>query len=270
MQKTPEQFVHDVLAGGLGIRHAVVGYDFRFGNRRAGDVATLAGARPGVRLRRDADRAGRLARRGLLVEPDPRGGRRRRRGARARPAGPSLPGRGPGGQGRPSRPRARLSDRQPDRRASAVCGRPTASTRCAPPGVAPRAHPGSDAVASLGLRPTFDGRDRRLEVHLLDREVDLYGRRLCCAFVERLRGEETVRHASRSSRRRWRRTAPRPARRSPTARPQDRRRSLTLPRAIPILCRHEHAAPDEANYPPGPPQGPGRGRLSPLPSGARS
>src|SRR5688572_17480836 len=41
MAKTPEQFVHDVLAGGLGIRHVVVGYDFRFGHRRAGDVATL-------------------------------------------------------------------------------------------------------------------------------------------------------------------------------------------------------------------------------------
>jgi riboflavin kinase/FMN adenylyltransferase len=48
-----------------------------------------------------------------------------------------------------------------------------------------------DAVASLGFRPTFGGRDLRLEVHLFDREVDLYGRRLCCAFVERLRGEET-------------------------------------------------------------------------------
>ena len=28
-------------------------------------------------------------------------------------------------------------------------------------------------------------------MHLLDREADLYGERLCCAFIERLRGEET-------------------------------------------------------------------------------
>ena len=48
-----------------------------------------------------------------------------------------------------------------------------------------------DAVASLGVRPTFGGRDLRLEVHLFDREVDLYGQRLCCAFVERLRPEAT-------------------------------------------------------------------------------
>ena len=43
--------------------------------------------------------------------------------------------------------------------------------------------------ASAGGRPST-ARDLRLEVHLFDREVDLYGRRLCCAFVERLRGEE--------------------------------------------------------------------------------
>jgi riboflavin kinase / FMN adenylyltransferase len=36
------QFVHDVLAGGLGVRQVVVGQDFRFGNRRAGDVEMLA------------------------------------------------------------------------------------------------------------------------------------------------------------------------------------------------------------------------------------
>ncbi len=41
-EKTPAQFVHDVLAGGLGARQVVVGQDFRFGNRRAGDVDQLA------------------------------------------------------------------------------------------------------------------------------------------------------------------------------------------------------------------------------------
>ena len=46
-----------------------------------------------------------------------------------------------------------------------------------------------DAVASLGVRPTFEGQDLRLEVHLFDREIDLYGQRICCAFVERLRPE---------------------------------------------------------------------------------
>jgi riboflavin kinase/FMN adenylyltransferase len=45
-------------------------------------------------------------------------------------------------------------------------------------------------VASLGWRPTFDGRDLRLEVHVFDLDADLYGRWLCCDFVERLRDEE--------------------------------------------------------------------------------
>jgi riboflavin kinase/FMN adenylyltransferase len=47
-----------------------------------------------------------------------------------------------------------------------------------------------DAVASLGTRPTFDGEEMLLEVHLFDFEGDLYGRRLRVEFVERLRREE--------------------------------------------------------------------------------
>src|SRR5690606_20131780 len=42
MSKSPEQFVHDVLAGGLGVRHVVVGFDFRFGHKRVGDADLLA------------------------------------------------------------------------------------------------------------------------------------------------------------------------------------------------------------------------------------
>ena len=46
-----------------------------------------------------------------------------------------------------------------------------------------------DGVASLGVRPTFGPGERLLEVHLFDQDVALYGRRLCCAFIERLRPE---------------------------------------------------------------------------------
>ncbi len=38
---TPEQFVQEVLVGRLGARAVVVGSDFRFGARRAGDVELL-------------------------------------------------------------------------------------------------------------------------------------------------------------------------------------------------------------------------------------
>ena len=38
---TAEAFIERVLAQGLGVRHVVVGYDFRFGKGRTGDPETL-------------------------------------------------------------------------------------------------------------------------------------------------------------------------------------------------------------------------------------
>ncbi|EQM73239.1 MULTISPECIES: riboflavin kinase [Microbacterium] len=44
------------------------------------------------------------------------------------------------------------------------------------------------ASVSVGMNPTFDGdRERRVEVHLHDADIDLYGRRLCVTLVARLR-----------------------------------------------------------------------------------
>ena len=43
---------------------------------------------------------------------------------------------------------------------------------------------------SIGVRPTFGGAVRTLEVHLLDWDGDLYGRNLTVAFIDWLRGEE--------------------------------------------------------------------------------
>ncbi|MFD2741377.1 hypothetical protein ACFSUD_17515 [Sulfitobacter aestuarii] len=39
--QTPEEFVQTVLVDGLGVSHVVVGPDFRFGCKRAGDLAAL-------------------------------------------------------------------------------------------------------------------------------------------------------------------------------------------------------------------------------------
>lgn len=44
-------------------------------------------------------------------------------------------------------------------------------------------------VASLGTRPTIDGRELLLEAHLFDFEGDLYGQRLEVAFIDKLRDE---------------------------------------------------------------------------------
>ena len=45
-------------------------------------------------------------------------------------------------------------------------------------------------VASLGTRPTVDGREVLLEAHLFDFDGDLYGRRIEVEFVHKLRDEE--------------------------------------------------------------------------------
>lgn len=50
------------------------------------------------------------------------------------------------------------------------------------------------AVTNIGIRPTFGGGQRIVEVHLLDFEGELYGRELDIELVERLRGE--IRFAS--------------------------------------------------------------------------
>jgi len=45
-------------------------------------------------------------------------------------------------------------------------------------------------VASLGVRPTVNGREPLLEAHLFDFDGDLYGKRIEVEFVEKLRDEE--------------------------------------------------------------------------------
>ena len=47
-----------------------------------------------------------------------------------------------------------------------------------------------DGVASLGVRPTFGGGARLLEVHLFGFDGDIYGERLRVEFVRRQRGEK--------------------------------------------------------------------------------
>lgn len=49
---------------------------------------------------------------------------------------------------------------------------------------------GRPGVLYIGARPTFGGGGRRVEVHLLDAELDLYGADLGVAILARLRGDE--------------------------------------------------------------------------------
>lgn len=47
-----------------------------------------------------------------------------------------------------------------------------------------------DGVCNVGTRPTFGGGPERIEVHLLDVSLDLYGRTIRVSFVDRIRNEK--------------------------------------------------------------------------------
>lgn len=181
---SPEAFVRDLIVDGLGARYVLVGEDFRFGYKRAGDLGRLAA------LGREY---------GFETAPVPaviEGGERisstRVRAALA--AGePELAARL---LGRPYR----ISERvRSGARLGRTLGIPTANLRIARK-PAPRfgvyaveavLEDGRvlPAAANLGVRPTVDGRDCLLEVHLLDYDGDLYGRRLSVRFRHFLRPE---------------------------------------------------------------------------------
>jgi riboflavin kinase/FMN adenylyltransferase len=185
-QITAEDFIERVLARGLGARWVLVGDDFRFGARRAGDVVVLKQAaqrygfevaalasvmREGERVSstavRNALAAGELARAGQLL---------------GRPY--SISGRVFRGDG-----------------LGRKLGFPTANVMLKhnrPPlsGIfAVRLHGAARAalagVASLGVRPTVkQGGAPVLEVHVLDFDGDLYRRHVRVEFLHKFRDEE--------------------------------------------------------------------------------
>ena len=179
-----DEFVERLLVRGLGARHVVVGHDFHYARRREGNIDTLraAGARHGYAVEevgrflvdgervssslvRDALGRGDLARAGLLL------GRAYRMAGRVR-RGQQL-GR------RLGYPTANLALH---RKVVPLWG--VFAVRVSGAGLVD--HP---AVASLGTRPTIDGTEPLLEVHVFDHDGDLYGRYLDVDFVRRLRDE---------------------------------------------------------------------------------
>jgi riboflavin kinase / FMN adenylyltransferase len=182
---SPQEFVAQVLVGGVGVERIVVGTNFRFGNRAAGDVVTLVEQGEehgfsveavtlheleGVPLSSSAIRERLVA--GELAWPT---------AALGRPF--SVQGEVVTGEGR-----------------GRTIGVPTANLDVPAgllvPGNGVYAGHATDgertwpAVTNVGVRPTFDGANRSVEVHLLDTEVDLYGRAVRFTFEHRLRGEQ--------------------------------------------------------------------------------
>jgi len=183
----PEAFVRDFLLRHLELEHVVVGYNVNFGRDRAGTSETLRtlGARLGfqvevvgpVKAAGDGEQVSSTRLRALLQAGDMSSAR-------------AL-------LGRPYTLRGRVV--AGDRRGRTL-GFPTANLHLRaglllPPdgvyavGVEVDGRM-REAVLNVGVRPTFAGRQRTVEVHLLDFSGDLYRRWLVVEVIERLRGEE--------------------------------------------------------------------------------
>jgi riboflavin kinase/FMN adenylyltransferase len=186
---TPDRFVEEVLARQLEARSVVVGENFRFGVQRSGDVGDLArlGRRHGIRvavvptLRDGAGRVSSSRVRQALAE-----GRilaaEELLGRPYRLAGQVVKGRGLARQ--LGWPTANLE----------VCDRkflPMEGVYAAMVWIDGETGEGPlAAVMNLGRQPTVDPEAPSLpEVHLLDREGDLLGRRLLVQPLRWLRGQ---------------------------------------------------------------------------------
>ncbi|MCE5242787.1 MAG: bifunctional riboflavin kinase/FAD synthetase [Desulfobacteraceae bacterium] len=178
-------FVKDILVDRIGIKAIVVGYDYRFGNSRAGDIDLLRDLGrefgfevdpvAGIRLEDKVVSSTvirQLIRKGELKEANKLLGRP------FEVLGIVVPGRKRGG---------------------ALLGFPTANIRMSSqtsPGLgvyAVEADVGGKTyggAANLGYNPTFGDTDLSLEVFLFDFSGDIYGQPITVRLLERLRSEQ--------------------------------------------------------------------------------
>ena len=179
-----EEFVRRVLVGRLGAREVWIGPEFRFGHRRAGDLALLQAMGDGLGfaageiapVHAHGERVSSTRIREALVSGD------------FEHAAALL--------GRPYAIGGRVVR---GRQLGRTLGFPTANLRFPKTpalsgiyatwvhGAGPHPWP---SVSSFGTRPTVEGVEPLLEAHLFDFAGDLYGRHLQVEFVAKLRDEE--------------------------------------------------------------------------------
>ena len=181
-----EDFVADVLVNKVGVREVVIGYDHGFGHERKGNASLLREMGPRLGFEVDvipvqvvdshvvsSSEIRRSIERGDVETAAALLGRRY-----------SMIGKVVAGDGR-----------------GRTIGFPTANLEIAhPQKIIPAdgvyavlveieddvLHPG---MMNIGVRPTVDGTTRKIEVHLIDFEEDLYGRELRVEFVGHMRPE---------------------------------------------------------------------------------
>jgi riboflavin kinase / FMN adenylyltransferase len=189
-QLSPDEFVRAVLADRLHARQVVVGENFRFGHRAAGDVALLAEL--GEKYDFSAEGVPLLTEDGVTISSS---------SIRDRLAAGDVAGAAHG-LGRPHRVEGVVARGSQRGRAMGI---PTANLKPAPHTAIPADGVYAGWLASLddsgleterwpaaisvGTNPTFDGRQRVVEAYALDRDdLDLYGVHVAVDFAARLRG----------------------------------------------------------------------------------
>jgi riboflavin kinase/FMN adenylyltransferase len=193
---SPDEFVRAVLVDRLHAARVVVGENFRFGHKAAGDVALLAEL--GEKYDFSAEGVPLLTENGVTVSSTT---------IRSLLAAGDVAGAAHD-LGRPHRVEGVVVRGQQRGRA---LGFPTANLEALPHTAIPAdgvyagwlAGLGPDgeeterwpAAISVGTNPTFDGRERTVEAYALDRDdLDLYGAHMAVDFVSRLR--ETLKFGS--------------------------------------------------------------------------
>ena len=182
-KKSPEEFVGDVLVGELGAVAVVVGENFRFGYKAAGDVGDL------TRIMREHG--------GDAYAVEVEGGREGISSTRIRSL--LLEGDVAGAAGLLGRPYAVRGEVAVGDRRGRTIGFPTANVSPDPAVVVPARgvyacafRVGEDvhaACTNVGVAPTFERGESKIEAHVLDFGGDLYGRIVEVRFLQRIRGE---------------------------------------------------------------------------------
>jgi riboflavin kinase/FMN adenylyltransferase len=185
---SPKDFAARVIRDGLGLKHVVVGADFHFGKARAGNVETLRdfgrdmgfGVTVADLIHGDQGEVSSTAIRNALAQGDPRHAAAML-GHWHRIEGPVIRGDQRGRDlGYPTANMSISGLHQPKFGIYAVLV-----------DVLNGPHQGQyHGAASLGLRPTFDGKVPNIETFLFDFKGDLYGSDLSVALVDYLRPEE--------------------------------------------------------------------------------
>jgi len=185
---SPRAFAQEVIVDGLGLRHVVVGADFRFGKARAGTAEQLQafGAEMGFGvtiaplMAKGPDTVSSTAIRNALTEARPRDAAAML-GHWHRVEGPILHGEKRGRElGYPTANMSIDGLHPPAFGVYAVLVDVLEGPQ------AGRYH----GVASLGVRPMFGENTANLETFIFDFKGDLYGKHVSVALVDHLRGEE--------------------------------------------------------------------------------